>query len=354
MLHLLDQTPDELRTWFANRGLPGYRAAQVWRWVFEKRAAGFEQMTDLPKALREQLAAEFEVFTGRVAAHQGVAEDDPDGGRTQDDRTEKLLLQLADGQRVECVLLRDDRHHRTVCLSTQVGCAMGCVFCASGLDGVVRNLTAGEIVEQALHLQRLLPADERLSHVVGMGMGEPLANLPALLKALDTATAADALGIGARRITISTVGLPKGIRQLASHPAAYHLAVSLHAPDDALRNRLVPANRHHGIAAIVAAADHYFRETGRRVTYEYVLLAELNDQPEHARRLVALLRGRPALVNLIPYNPVAELPYATPTPAATARFVEILRQGNLNVQIRHRKGNRIDAACGQLRRRGEA
>lgn len=341
MLHFLEPTPQQLQAWFAERGLPGYRAAQVRQWIFQKRADGFDRMTDLPKALRSQLADEFQVFTARTVEH-----------RTADDGTEKLLLELADGERIECVLLRDEKEHCTICISTQVGCAMGCVFCASGLDGVIRNLTSGEIVEQMLHLQRRLGDDERISHVVVMGVGEPLANLDALLPALAAATAADGLGIGARRITISTVGLPRGIRRLAEQNCQYHLAVSLHAPDDELRNLLVPANRKLGIAAILAAADDYFERSGRRVTFEYVLLADLNDRPEHARRLAVLLRGRPALVNVIPYNPVSELPYRAPSAAATARFVEILREANLNVKIRYRKGERIDAACGQLRRGG--
>ena len=340
-LHLLEQTPDKLQVWFAGRGLPAYRAAQVRRWLFEQRAAGFDQMTDLPKPLRSQLADELTIFTTRVAKH-----------RKADDGTEKLLLETADHQRVECVLLRDDKRHRTICISSQVGCAMGCVFCASGLDGLVRNLTTGEIIEQMLRLQLLLTPEERLSHVVVMGVGEPLMNLDCLLPALAAATGADGLAVSARRVTISTVGLPEGIRRLADENCQYHLAVSLHAADDQLRSQLVPAGRKHGIASILAAAEDYFRRTGRRVTFEYVLLSGLNDQPEHARRLVRLLQGRRALVNLIPYNRVPELPYRTPAAAVTARFVESLRQGNLNVTIRHRKGRQIDAACGQLRRGG--
>jgi len=367
--NLLELTADALADWFAGRGLPGYRAAQLRRWLFQKRADRFDQMTDLPKALRDDLAAEFRIWTTRVARH-----------RASRDGTEKLLLELADGQRVECVLLRDgpekgDKSHlprsgpegashkwdlspfsgprrsrRTVCLSTQVGCAMGCAFCASGLDGLVRNLTPGEIIEQLLRLARLLPDDERLSHVVVMGMGEPLANLDGLLVALATATDPDGLGISARRITISTVGLPAALDRLAEHDCPYHLAVSLHAPDDALRNRLVPAGRKIGIAAILAAADRYFQATGRRVTFEYVLLSGINDRPRHARKLAALLAGRSALVNLIPYNPVPGLPYQTPAPEDTARFVELLQSAGITVKTRYRKGDRIDAACGQLRR----
>ncbi len=297
-------------------------------------------MTDLPKALREELAAELRIWSATIVAHQ-----------RSDDGTEKLLLELADGERIECVLLRDDRHHRTACVSTQVGCAMGCVFCASGMDGVVRDLSTGEILEELLQLNRLLGAEERLSHVVVMGMGEPLANLDGLLPALAAATDSSGLGISARRVTISTVGLPRALRRLAEANLPYHLAVSLHAPDDELRNRLVPANRKVGIAEILRAADDYFEKTGRRVTYEYVLLAGINDGPSHARGVANLLRGRPALVNVIPFNPVAGLPYRTPSPQATAAFVRSLQDGGLSVKVRYRKGDRIDAACGQLRRR---
>jgi len=344
MTPLLEQTPAQLRCWFIEHGLPGYRAGQVWKWLFQQRAASFDQMTDLPAELRRQLADQFQIWTTKVAHRRHAA-----------DGAEKLLLELLDGERIECVLLRDDKQHCAVCISTQVGCAMGCLFCATGLDGVARNLTQGEILEQILQLQRLLAAEERLSHVVVMGMGEPLLNLDALLPALAAASGRDGLGISARRITISTVGLPAGIRRLAQENCQYHLAVSLHAADDALRNQFVPANRGVGVAAILMAADQYFERTGRRVTFECVLLAGVNDRPEHARQLANLLRGRPALVNLIPYNPVPGLPYRTPPSAVTAQFVEILVQSGLNVNIRHRKGDRISAACGQLRRgeRGE-
>ncbi len=338
MTPILEQTPATLRDWFVEHGLPAYRAGQVRKWLFEKRAAGFEQMTDLPAALRDRLAVEFQIWTTKVVQHRRSA-----------DGSEKLLLELDDAQRIECVLLRDDKEHCTACISTQVGCAMGCTFCATGIDGFVRNLTVGEIIEQMLQLQRLL-GNERLSHVVVMGMGEPLLNLDSLLPALAAAVDRNGLGISARRITISTVGLPEGIRRLARENCQYHLAVSLHAADDLLRNEIVPANRGVGIAAILAAADDYFAQTGRRVTFEYVLLAGVNDRPEHAGDLVKLLRGRPALVNLIPCNPVPSLPHRTPSSSVTARFVEILTQAGLNVNIRHRKGDRIAAACGQLRR----
>jgi 23S rRNA (adenine2503-C2)-methyltransferase len=205
MRHLLDPaTWNSLKDWLAQRGQPAFRAAQIRKWVFEGRAESFEAMSDLPKALRVDLAVEFQLWTSHITRHSQSA-----------DGTEKLLLQLADGGRIECVLLRDD-DRRTICISTQVGCAMGCVFCASGLDGVDRNLTSGEIVEQMLLLQRLLPREERLSNIVVMGMGEPLANLDNLLPALNEASADNGLGIGHRRITISTVGLPKQLHRASA------------------------------------------------------------------------------------------------------------------------------------------
>ena len=338
-MHLLDPiAANQLPAWLAERQAPAYRAAQIRQWIFRGRARTIDQMTNLPQELRGQLAADWSLWTTSIAQH-----------RTTDDGTEKLLLKLADGEQVECVLLRDGPR-RTICISTQVGCGMGCVFCASGIGGVVRNLSAGEIVEQMLQLDRLLPDDDRLSHIVVMGMGEPLANLDRLLAALGEAVSPTGLGISPRRITISTVGLPAAMYRLADHPQRFNLAVSLHAPNDALRSQIVPVNPQTGLADILAAADHYFAASGRRLTFEYVLLADLNDRPEHARELVELLRTRAALLNVIPYNPVAGLPYRTPSARAQSAFLAILQDAGINVQVRQRKGDKIDAACGQLRR----
>jgi 23S rRNA (adenine2503-C2)-methyltransferase len=338
MLHALDPQSADFAAWLAAHGAPSYRAAQIRQWLFAGRVRSFDEMTNLPKSLRVGLAADFTLWTTSVARHHRSA-----------DGTEKLLLELSDREQIECVLLRDgDR--RTICISTQVGCAMGCVFCASGLNGVARNLTSGEIVEQMLQLDRLLPAGERLSHIVVMGMGEPLANLDRLIAALSEASSPTGLGISPRRITISTVGLPPAIDRLTALDRGYNLAVSLHAPDDALRNRLVPVNKNIGLTEILAAADRYFEASGRRLTYEYVLLGELNDGPEHARRLAALLKGRTALLNVIPYNSVAGLAYLAPRRDDQERFLQILRSAGVNVQVRERKGDAIDAACGQLRR----
>src|SRR5262249_451871 len=209
-------------------------------------------------------------------------------------------------------------------ISTQVGCGMGCVFCASGLNGLVRNLSSGEILEQLIRLRNLLAADHRLTHIVVMGMGEPLANLDSLLAALDVAGAKDGLGIGARHVTISTVGLPAKIRRLADLGKQYHLAVSLHAPNDALRTRIVPTNEKTGLDAILAAAHYFFQRAGRQVTYEYVLLQGINDAPAQARELARLLRGRHAHVNLIPFNEVEGLPYRRPTDETLNTFIDLL------------------------------
>ncbi len=337
--HLLDLEPSELKFWLKQKGYPGFRTEQILAWLFEHRAESFDEMNNLPKKLRGELEQEFRLWTASIDAHQ-----------TADDGTEKLLFALANGGRIECVLLRDGPR-RSICVSSQVGCAMGCVFCASGLDGVERNLSRGEILEQMLRLQRLLPIDERLSHIVMMGMGEPLANLDSVLAALEVARDPKGLGISPRRITISTVGIPKSIDRLSQHSTPYHLAISLHAPNDMLRNRLVPVNKKIGIEEILAAADRYFESTGRRLTFEYVLLAGINDSDQCARDLARLLRGKISMLNVIPYNSVAGLPFATPDAETIRNFRSVLLEGGINVMFRQRKGNGIDAACGQLRRK---
>ncbi|WP_146521260.1 23S rRNA (adenine(2503)-C(2))-methyltransferase RlmN [Stieleria varia] len=336
--HLLDLSLDDLRQWLADRGHKAFRAKQIFHWVFQRRADHFDLMSDLPKSLREQLSREFDIFRASESARQQSV-----------DGTEKLLIRLADGGEVECVLLRDGVR-RSICVSSQVGCAMGCVFCASGLDGVDRNLTRGEILEQMLRLQSRLPQQERLSHIVMMGMGEPLANLDNVLASLDVAKDPEGLGISPRRITISTVGLPPAIDRLAKKGIPYNLAVSLHAPNEELRSQLVPVNRKIGIDAVLESARRYFESSGRRLTFEYVLLGGINDAPEHARQLASILRGPAVMLNVIPYNPVAGLPYETPSSRAIADFRQVLESAGINVKFRQRKGGEIDAACGQLRR----
>lgn len=328
---------EALAHWCDEHGVPGYRADQIRKWIFGKRVNSFAEMHDLPVPFRALLAESFSLFPATISQHQVAT-----------DRTEKLLLRLPDGDLVECVLMREpDR--QTICISTQVGCAMGCVFCASGLRGLKRNLTTGEILEQVLRLDRLLPRDEAITNVVVMGIGEPLANLRNLVPALDSLGDRGGLGMGARRITISTVGLPDRIRELAQLGKQYNLAVSLHAPDEVTRNRLVPVNEKIGIDAVLAAADDFFTLTGRRVTYEYVLLSGVNDAPAQARQLAALLQSRVAHVNLIPMNRVSELTFVEPTAPRTQEFVRILTEAGIPTTVRKRKGADIDAACGQLR-----
>jgi 23S rRNA (adenine2503-C2)-methyltransferase len=337
--HLFDSLGGGLERWLEAAGQPKYRAKQIVAWAAQRRAESFEQMSDLSKPLRSKLEEEWKIFSTtptRVSV-------DPHTG------TQKALLQLADGRAIECVLLLEDSR-RTVCMSTQVGCAMGCVFCASGLDGVERNLTAGEMIEQLVRLRNRLPPDERLSHVVVMGMGEPLLNFDNLIAALDFASSPNGLGIASRHITISTVGLPPKIRKFADLRKQYHLAVSLHAPNDELRRQIVPTAKKVALADIIDAAEYFRDVTGRQVTYEYVLLGGINDQPEHAVELGKLLRRQGAFVNLIPFNPVPGLMYRTPDPEASRHFADILVGRGIPVKIRKRKGTAVNAACGQLRR----
>lgn len=346
---ILDVPAESLRAWLAEHGQPPMRVNQIRKQILANRAESFEAMSDLPKGLRADLADAFRVFSMTVERHYAASDD-----------THKLVLRLTDGRMIEAVLIQDDGR-ATACISTQVGCGMGCVFCASGLNGVVRNLTAAEMVEQLVLLRNLTDANTtrtdrapRLTNIVVMGMGEPLANLENLLEALALAGDKNGLCIGARHVTISTVGLPAKIRKLAESGKQYHLAVSLHAPNDEIRTRIVPTNDKVGMDAIMAAADEFYEKTGRQVTYEYVVLGGLNDQPSHARQLTGLLRGRQAHVNLIPWNAVDGLPYQRPAETDLQYLIDTLRRGGISVKVRKRKGAEIDAACGQLRRQAEA
>ncbi|HPD17165.1 MAG TPA: 23S rRNA (adenine(2503)-C(2))-methyltransferase RlmN [Planctomycetota bacterium] len=334
--HLLGATRDDLRAWLSAQGQPAYRADQLLHWLYASEAASFEVMANLPKALRAALAQRAVAYTTRVAAT-----------RISADGTQKLLVALADGEAVETVIIPEGRR-RTVCVSTQVGCAIGCLFCASGAGGLVRNLASGEIVEQALHARRAM-APAHLTHLVVMGMGEPLMNLDALLRALGVFTAPWGLALGPRRVTVSTVGLPEGIRRLAAEGPGVNLAVSLHAADDVTRARLVPHAR--PVAQVVAAARHYLHHTGREVTFECVLVAGVNDSPADAQGLADAVGREPILVNLLPLNPAAGRGLEEPPPTRVERFVAELQRRGVRVQVRRRRGADIEGACGQLRRR---
>jgi len=337
---ILSVPDSELLDWLTTHGQKKFRQKQIRQWLIERRVTSFDEMTDLPATLREQLNREFRFSSFEQVGHQIAT-----------DKTEKLLLKLADGELVECVLMRDPGR-RTVCISTQVGCAMGCVFCASGLLGVKRDLSAAEIFEQVLVLHRLMEDDEKITNVVVMGIGEPLANYRNLMTALEVLT--ESFGLGARRITVSTVGLPARIREFADSGKQFNLAVSLHAPNEQLRTEIVPVNKGTGLQQILDAADYYFDRTGRRISYEYVLLSGINDGPEQAEELARLLRGRNAHVNLIPMNGVSELVMTAPGEPRTRAFLTTLEQRGIPATIRKRKGADIDAACGQLRLNREA
>lgn len=327
----------ELEQWCLDNEIKKYRAAQVYRWLYPLRAGSWEEMTDLPLELREKLAESFSFFLSEIESHQIAS-----------DRTEKLLLKLHDHEFVECVIMREP-NRSTICISTQVGCAMGCVFCASGLAGLTRQLTTVEILEQIVRLDRLMDEQEKTTNIVVMGIGEPLANLENLLPALERLHEGKTFNFGSRRITISTVGLPEKIRQLAKIGKRYSLAVSLHAPNDRLRTQIVPVNKNIGIKAILEATEEYFEQTGRRVTFEYVLLSGINDSPQEAKDLAALLRNRHAHVNLIPMNAVSLLDIGGSSPETARKFSHILNEAGVVTTIRKRKGADIDAACGQLR-----
>lgn len=329
---------DEIAAAVAPAGLAGYRGRQIAEWLYKHQVSDFAAMTNLPKGQREALAADFTVDTVTLKAEQHAA----------DGATSKFLLGLADGLAVETVLMRQ-QWGNSVCVSTQVGCAMGCLFCASTLCGVERDLTAGEILAQVLYVQKQLAPAGGVGSVVLMGAGEPLANYENVLRFIRLSHEPYSLGLSYRSFTLSTAGLVPGIDRLAAEKLPLTLAISLHAPNDGLRSRLMPINRTYPLAAVLAAGDRYADATGRRVTYEYILIAGLNDGDGEARQLAALLRGRLANVNLIPVNPVPERGLLRPAAARVRRFLELLTAGGITATTRREMGADIRAACGQLR-----
>jgi 23S rRNA (adenine2503-C2)-methyltransferase len=338
---LYDLTLDELTALLAEWGQPAFRARQVWEWLYRHYAADFEAMTNLPLALRQRLAAEANLTIGEIVLAQHSA----------DGQTKKLLFRLPDGQFIETVLMRYSRR-RTLCISTQAGCAMGCVFCATGQMGFMRHLTLGEIVGQVTHFARELAAEgQHVTNIVMMGMGEPLHNYDNTLAALDRLTDPAGFNLGARKITISTVGLVPAIRRYADERRQTPLAVSLHAATDEERGRLLPVNRRWPIAELMDACRYYVAQTSRRLTFEWALIKGENDTEEQAHQLGELLRGLLAHVNLIPLNPTAGYGGAPSSPERVARFQAILTQYGVSSTVRVRRGIDIQAGCGQLRDR---
>ena len=334
---------NELQTKLQGLAQPSYRAKQIMDWLYEKRADGFEQMSDLPQALRAQLAENFRIDKLGVARVLGSR-----------DSTLKFLFRLSDGNLIESVLIpaspalygqKSDR--RTACVSTQVGCAYGCKFCASGLDGFSRNLRANEIVDQIIAIESA--TGEKIDNVVFMGMGEPLANFDNVMRAIRILNAPWGLGIGARHITVSTSGLAPQIRRLADEPLQIRLAISLHGATDEVRNQIMPINRRYNLETLLSACDYYIARKKQRLTFEYILIAGVNDADDQAHLLAAQARRLAAKVNLIPYNTVQGLPWSRPSHHRQEKFLSILERHAVPATLRREKGGDIDAACGQLR-----
>jgi len=339
---LTDLSDEALQALVAEHGGKPFQARQIAHWLYKHGADSFDGLKNVPQRLRDALAATHTVRSTTIQRSERAA-----------DGTEKLLIGLADDDAVECVIIPEGER-TTLCVSTQVGCPVGCIFCASGLGGVRRNLTAGEITEQVLHARSRLADDQRLTNLVVMGMGEPMLNLEGLLPALARIHDGDGIAMGARRITVSTSGYPRQMERFAAADPSYNLAVSLHAADDALRRELVPTAS-HPVSDIVTAAHRYFGQKGREVTYEVVLLDGRNDRPEDAEEMVRVLEQLPCTVNLIAWNEVDEIRenvgLRRPREARVDAFADALRRGGLNVTVRRQRGADKSAACGQLRLR---
>ena len=330
-------TRESLAGALGRHGQPGYRASQLYTWVYRRHQRDPAQMTDLPGALRRDLPAWLDLGLPAQASVLG----------TPDDLTHKFVLDLADRARVECVSMRTERR-LTMCLSSQVGCALRCSFCATGLMGLKRNLSAGEIVAQVVTMGEFHGWRDERFNLVFMGMGEPLANYEPVVEAVRIMRDPEGLNLGARRITISTSGVVPQMRRLAEERIPVGLAVSLHATTDAVRDQLVPINRRWPLEVLIPAARDYGRVSGRRVTLEYTLIAGVNDAAEDADRLGAIARALPSKINLIPYNPVPGLEWRRPTATAVDAFAQRLYPRAPAVTVRHTMGGEIWAACGQL------
>ncbi len=339
-VHFLSLTAEAFDALAQKWGWPAFRAQQVRDWVYSQLTTDPARMTNLSKSDQRMLAEKLKFTPANVVAHQSSS-----------DGTQKLLLQWKDGGNAETVMIPDGQR-RTACVSSQVGCPVRCTFCASGVTGVTGSLSAGQIVEQVFQLnQNLSAANERITNVVFMGMGEPLANYTAVMQAIRVLHDPKCMNMSARRITISTVGVPVKMRELAEEELPINLAISLHAPNEPLRKQLIPWAEHFALDDILDAAKYYFERTGREITLEYILLNGVNDRPEHARQLAKLSKTLRANVNLIRYNEVVGLPFKRPLGRDVTAFQDVLRHNGVNAHVRKSRGRDIDAACGQLRRK---
>ncbi|PYZ95056.1 23S rRNA (adenine(2503)-C(2))-methyltransferase RlmN [Salipaludibacillus keqinensis] len=336
-------TFEQLQTWFTEQGQKAFRATQVWDWLYIKRVKSFEEMTNLKKDCIQLLEDNFSIQTLELHSKQ-----------KSKDGTEKFLFRLSDGNLIETVLMRF-HYGSSVCVTTQVGCNIGCSFCASGLLSKDRDLTSGEIVQQIMNVQHSMDEandGERVSHIVVMGIGEPFDNYTHMMNFFRVVNSDRGLAIGARHITVSTSGIIKKIYQFAEEKLQVNLAVSLHAPNNELRSRVMKVNKAQPIEKLMEAVDYYLEKTNRRITFEYILLDGVNDKPEHAQQLVELIKDKKRLsyVNLIPYNPVDEyIQYKQSKKGSILTFYDILMKNGIQCGVRHEQGSDIDAACGQLR-----
>ncbi|MHB9132887.1 MAG: 23S rRNA (adenine(2503)-C(2))-methyltransferase RlmN [Armatimonadota bacterium] len=334
--------PDELAEALAPLGVPSFRSKQLFSWMHKRVAGDFQGMTELPAELRQQLSEQFSMTVLQQREAQAA-----------DDGTTKYLFELADGNLIETVYI-PEATRGTVCLSTQVGCAFRCTFCATGQAGFVRNLTAAEILDQVYRVQAALPEGKRVTNLVFMGMGEPLANYEAVLRAIRLLLHPLGLQLAQRHITVSTVGVVPGIERLAEEGLQLNLAISLHAPTQEARVKLVPVAKKYNLDSVIGAARQYVRRTGRKVTFEYTVVPGSNDGPEHAETLAGLVRRLQCLVNVIPLNPTEGLPagmrLSPPELLARAEhFADLLRDRNVEVAVRRSRGQSVQGACGQLR-----
>lgn len=338
MKSLYDFTYDQMGDMALEQGWKKFRAHQIFQWLYRKRAVSIDDMSDLSKDTRETLKQQFSLTPLELRDKQVAS-----------DGTTKYLFALEDGSLIESVLMQFD-YGKSICVTSQVGCNMACAFCASGLTKKKRNLTSGEMVAQVLYVQRDLDTfDDRLSHIVVMGTGEPFDNYDNVMNFLSTVNHDRGLGIGARHITISTCGVVPKIYEFAKEHTQYNLAISLHAPNNELRDRLMPVNRAYPLEELMEAIQYYARENNRRLTFEYILLRGVNDQKEHVTQLARLLKGLNAYVNLIPYNAVDENGFQGVDHAHAMVFYDALMKQGVRCTIRKEHGTDIDAACGQLR-----